>query len=105
LCGPPAAAPPAQVYTGNQAWWSAHTARSVLSEKFGSIIGQSPMRYLREWRLLLAGNALADTTMPNRRIAKEAGYDTVAAFSREFSRLHGVPRRRDGAHRHAANAT
>jgi AraC-like DNA-binding protein len=67
------------------------TSRSVLSEKFGSIIGKAPMRYLREWRLFLAGNALADTTKPISRIAEEAGYDTEAAFSRAFSRLHGVP--------------
>lgn len=67
------------------------TSRSVLSEKFGSIIGKSPMRYLREWRLFLAGNALAHTAKPISRIAEDAGYDTEAAFSRAFSRLHGVP--------------
>jgi transcriptional regulator GlxA family with amidase domain len=67
------------------------TSRSVLSDKFGSIIGKSPMRYLREWRLLLASNALANTSKPIGRIAEEACYDTEAAFSRAFSRLHGVP--------------
>lgn len=67
------------------------SSRSVLSERFGSILGKSPMRYLREWRLFLASNALADTTKPISHIAEEAGYDTEAAFSRAFSRLHGVP--------------
>lgn len=67
------------------------TSRSVLADRFGSIIGKSPMRYLREWRLFLASNALAATAKPIRRIAEEAGYDTEAAFSRAFSRLHGVP--------------
>lgn len=67
------------------------TSRSVLLDKFASIIGRSPMRYLREWRLLLASNALSDTAKPVSRIAEEAGYDTEAAFSRAFSRLHGVP--------------
>jgi transcriptional regulator GlxA family with amidase domain len=67
------------------------TSRSVLSDRFAAIIGKSPMRYLREWRLLLASNALADTAKPIRRIAEDAGYDTEAAFSRAFSRLHGVP--------------
>lgn len=67
------------------------TSRSVLSEKFGSIIGTSPMRYLREWRLFLAGNTLAGTTCPISRIVEAAGYDTEAASSRAFSRLHGVP--------------
>ncbi|MDO8374709.1 MAG: AraC family transcriptional regulator [Polaromonas sp.] len=67
------------------------TSRSVLADRFGSIIGKSPMRYLREWRLFLASNALADTRRPISHIAEEAGYDTEAAFSRAFSRLHGVP--------------
>lgn len=66
-------------------------SRSVLSDKFGSVIGKSPMRYLREWRLFLASNALAHSARPISRIAEEAGYDTEAAFSRAFSRLHGVP--------------
>jgi AraC-like DNA-binding protein len=74
------------------------TSRSVLSDKFGAIIGKSPMRYLREWRLLLASNALADSAKPISHIAEEAGYDTEAAFSRAFSRLHGVPPARWRAH-------
>lgn len=67
------------------------TSRTVLSDKFGATIGQSPMRYLREWRLFLASSALANTPKRISRIAEEAGYDTEAAFSRAFSRLHGVP--------------
>jgi AraC-like DNA-binding protein len=67
------------------------TSRSVLSDRFDSILGKSPMRYLREWRLLLASNALSNTAKPIRQIAEDAGYDTEAAFSRAFSRLHGVP--------------
>jgi AraC-like DNA-binding protein len=67
------------------------TSRSVLADRFGSIIGKSPMRYLREWRLFLASKALAATRRPIVQIAEEAGYDTEAAFSRAFSRLHGVP--------------
>jgi transcriptional regulator GlxA family with amidase domain len=67
------------------------TSRSVLADRFTSIMGTSPMRYLREWRLFLASTALADTHRPIIHIAEEAGYDTEAAFSRAFSRLHGVP--------------
>jgi transcriptional regulator GlxA family with amidase domain len=67
------------------------TSRSVLAERFNSVMGTSPMRYLREWRLFLASNALAETRRPIIHIAQEAGYDTEAAFSRAFSRQHGVP--------------
>jgi AraC-like DNA-binding protein len=81
------------------------TSRSVLSDRFDSIIGKSPMRYLREWRLLLASNALANTAKPIRQIAEDAGYDTVAAFSRAFSRLHGVPPARWRVHARAERNT
>ncbi|MCR5867385.1 AraC family transcriptional regulator [Aquincola sp. J276] len=80
------------------------TSRSVLSERFAALLGKSPMRYLREWRLFLAGSALVHTRRPIGHIAQEAGYDTEASFSRAFSRLHGMPparwrlqARRDGA--------
>ena len=67
------------------------TSRTVLADRFDAVIGKSPMRYLREWRLFLASNALAGTPRPISHIAEEAGYDTEAAFSRAFSRQHGVP--------------
>jgi AraC-like DNA-binding protein len=67
------------------------TSRSVLAERFTAIIGKSPMRYLREWRLFLARSALAESNRSIALIAAEAGYDTEAAFSRAFSRLNGVP--------------
>lgn len=82
---------PLENWTVNSLAQASATSRSVLSERFGAIIGKSPMRYLREWRLFLACSALASTRKPVSRIAEEAGYDTEAAFSRAFSRLHGVP--------------
>lgn len=63
------------------------TSCSVLPDKFSATIGKSPMRYLREWRLFLAGNAPAHTAKPISRITEDAGCDTEAAFSR----LHRVP--------------
>jgi AraC-like DNA-binding protein len=88
----------ASMHASPQAHWTlaslakaSATSRSVLSDRFGSTMGKSPMRYLREWRLFLASNALAHNAMPISRIAEEAGYDTEAAFSRAFSRLHGMP--------------
>ena len=82
---------PAENWTVSSLARAGATSRSVLSERFGALISKSPMRYLREWRLFLAGSALAGTQRPIGRIAEEAGYDTEAAFSRAFSRLHGVP--------------
>jgi transcriptional regulator GlxA family with amidase domain len=49
------------------------------------------MRYLRDWRLYLASEALTQTTRPIIDIAEEAAYGTEAAFSRAFARLFGSP--------------
>lgn len=84
-------ATPLQDWTVDALARASATSRTVLAERFGAIIGKSPMRYLREWRLFMACGALAGSSRPISRIAEEAGYETEAAFSRAFARLHGVP--------------
>jgi len=66
-------------------------SRSVLAERFKTILGTSPIRYMRDWRLYLASVSLATTGAPIAAIAYEAGYATEAAFSRAFSRAFGTP--------------
>lgn len=66
-------------------------SRSVLAERFTSVLGASPMRYLREWRLYLASAALTTGRKPIAMVAQEAGYATEAAFTRAFSRSFGLP--------------
>lgn len=70
---------------------SAGTSRSVLAERFETVLGTAPMRYLRDWRLYLASVALREGHLPITTIATNAGYQTVAAFSRAFSRAYGKP--------------
>lgn len=66
-------------------------SRSAMSARFESVLGTSPMRYVRDWRLCLAGVALSDTGRPIAAIAEEAGYGSEAAFNRAFARAQGVP--------------
>jgi AraC-like DNA-binding protein len=66
-------------------------SRSVLTDRFETMLGTSPIRYLRDWRLCLASVALATTGKTVADIAYEAGYGTEAAFSRAFSRTYGMP--------------
>jgi AraC-like DNA-binding protein len=66
-------------------------SRSSLSERFEAVLATSPMRYVRGWRLYLAGVALATSAQPIAAIAYEAGYGTEAAFNRAFARAHGEP--------------
>lgn len=70
---------------------AAGVSRSGLSERFETVLGTSPMRYVRDWRLYLASVALATTHQSIASIAYTAGYGAEAAFSRAFSRSYGAP--------------
>jgi AraC-like DNA-binding protein len=66
-------------------------SRSVLADRFKSILGQPPMQYLAGWRLQLATNLLRDGSRSIAEIAGEVGYESEAAFNRAFKRHLGVP--------------
>lgn len=70
---------------------AAGLSRTALTERFETMLDTSPMRYVREWRLYLAGVALGTTSRGIAALAEEAGYGTEAAFNRAFSRAHGMP--------------
>jgi transcriptional regulator GlxA family with amidase domain len=76
-------------------------SRAVLSERFSSIIGQSPMRYLALWRMQLAGILLLETNLPVEAVAPKVGYRSEAAFIRAFKSILGDP---PGAWRRAQRA-
>jgi transcriptional regulator GlxA family with amidase domain len=66
-------------------------SRNTLTERFETVLGTSPMRYVREWRLYLASMALTSSGKAIAAIAHDAGYGTEAAFNRAFSRTFGAP--------------
>ena len=70
---------------------AANMSRSVLAERFQGILGKSPIRYVRDWRLYLASVALATTKRSIAAIAYEAGYETASAFNRAFARAFDAP--------------
>ena len=82
---------PAEAWTLDELARTAHSSRSVLAERFQELVGQSPMQYLTQWRMLLATNLLRHSNVPLARIAEEVGYQNDTAFSRAFRREFGVP--------------
>lgn len=66
-------------------------SRSALHERFEKFLGDTPMRYLANWRIQLGARLLRDTRQPVAAIALEVGYDSEAAFSRAFKRITGLP--------------
>jgi AraC-like DNA-binding protein len=81
----------AQAWTLDELAKSIGTSRSILAERFHGLVGSSPMRYLTQWRMLLAANLLCRSNAPLTRIAEDVGYQTDTAFIRAFRREFGVP--------------
>jgi AraC-like DNA-binding protein len=69
----------------------AHTSRSVFSERFSSIVGMSPGRYVTRWRMHVATDWLREQKLSVAETAARLGYDSEASFSRAFKRDVGVP--------------
>lgn len=78
---------------------AAGLSRSAVAERFAAVLSTSPVRYMREWRLCLAGDALRTTNRSIADIAFEAGYGSEAAFSRAFAKTFASP---PATWRHAA---
>lgn len=85
----------------------AASSRSMFSERFTSIIGMSPGRYLVRWRMHMAQSWLRVDRLTVAEVASRLGYESEAAFSRAFKRVVGVPpsmlrRGEEAQQRHAA---
>ena len=61
-------------------------SRSPFAARFATLVGRSPMSYLKQWRLQLAAKLLQDQNLSLSNIAERVGYESAAAFSRVFKR-------------------
>ncbi len=82
---------PSHGWTLDELAHAVHSSRSVVAERFQELVGQSPMQYLTQWRMLLASNLLRRSNVPLAQVAEEVGYLTDTAFSRAFRREFGLP--------------
>ena len=65
-------------------------SRSVLAERFTSLIGRPPIHYLTLWRMQLAEERVREGRGSLAQIASAVGYESEASFSRAFKREFGV---------------
>jgi len=76
-------------------------SRTLFSERFTSLVGMSPARYVARWRMHLAGIWLGDERLNVGEVAMKLGYESEASFSRAFKKFMGVPpgslRRQNGS--------
>jgi len=65
-------------------------SRSAFVERFSSLVGMPPIRYLTFWRLQTAKLSLRETRKTIAQLAYSVGYESEEAFSRAFKREFGV---------------
>jgi AraC-like DNA-binding protein len=82
---------PARRWTVDDLAREAGTSRTVLADRFKSMMGQTPMDYVTGWRMQIAAGRLRDGRDSIGAIAADVGYESEAAFNRAFKRVTGVP--------------
>jgi AraC-like DNA-binding protein len=65
-------------------------SRSPFAARFTELVGQSPMAYLKRWRLQVGANLLRNRAVTLASVAERVGYESAAAFSRAFTREFGM---------------
>lgn len=103
---------PAHEWTLEELARESAMSRAAFAGRFSECTGETPMRYLAQWRMQLAARLLEQPGLSIGSIAEQVGYRSEAAFNRAFKNIVGVPpgswRRRqmggDGARDAAAKA-
>ena len=76
---------------------------SAFHRQFKAITSMTPLQYQKRLRLLEARRLMVSDEANVETAAFQVGYQSPSQFSREYSRMFGVPPRRDvDSLRHAA---
>jgi AraC-like DNA-binding protein len=65
-------------------------SRSVFALKFRTVLGQTPLEYLTQWRMYKAGAMIRANNTSFSEVASAVGYGSESSFSRVFRREMGV---------------
>jgi AraC-like DNA-binding protein len=65
-------------------------SRSAFAARFMSLVEESPMLYLRRWRMQVALTRLKTEDIPIAELGEELGYQSEAAFNRAFKKTMGT---------------
>lgn len=68
----------------------AGASRASLARRFQERVGESPMTFLRNWRMALAADLLCQPNETVSTVAEKVGYATPFAFSAAFKRVRGI---------------
>src|SRR5262249_717299 len=87
----------ALIHQDIRAPWSAESlarevalSRSAFMNRFASLVGLPPIRYLTMWRLQIAKRRLRESAKTISQLAFSVGYASEQSFSRAFKREFGL---------------
>ena len=76
----------------------ASMSRSAFALKFKTVLGQTPLEYLTQWRMYKAGAMIRSNNTSFSEVASAVGYGSESSFSRVFKREMGVAPRAYRSH-------
>jgi len=68
----------------------ARMSRSAFALKFKTLLGQTPLEYLTQWRMYRASAMIRSNNTSFSEVASAVGYGSESSFSRVFKREMGV---------------
>jgi AraC-like DNA-binding protein len=68
----------------------ARMSRSAFALRFKTILGQTPLEYLTQWRMYRAGAMIRSNNTSLSEVASAVGYGSESSFSRVFRRVMGL---------------
>src|SRR5690606_11365764 len=81
---------PAHPWTMDQLAAQSGASRATLARRFKDVVGESPMAFLRNWRMAMAADLLCRSGETVSSVAEKVGYATPFAFSAAFKRARGM---------------
>jgi len=81
---------PAHPWTMDTLAQEVGASRASLARRFQERVGESPMTFLRNWRMALAADLLCQPNETVGTVAEKVGYATPFAFSTAFKRVRGL---------------
>lgn len=69
----------------------AAVSKTVLADRFRTLLGEPPMQYCARWRMKAAAQMLRGNRQNASSVAYSVGFNSDAAFNRAFKREFGAP--------------
>ena len=92
---------PAAAWTVDSLAREVGASRAAFARRFQDLVGESPMAFLKHWRMAMAADLLCQPDENVSTVAAKVGYATPYAFSAAFKRVRGISPQ---GHRNAARA-